>query len=149
MSALPSPRPANCSRTARVPLSSSARAHGTLRFHAAAELDAATLSAVQSRIRIRVLRIACAMASSPRTLPRSLPAGAMAAGFSLQAGVLIEAADCSGLKRLLRYCARPAFLTGPASIRAILTHLREPTVPPPLAPRARAPPPPSLLGSGR
>ena len=149
MSALPSPRPANCSRTARVPLSSSARAHGTLRFHAAAELNAATLSAVQSRIRIRVLRIAVRHGVLTPDVAAELARWGHGGGFSLQAGVLIEAADCSGLKRLLRYCARPAFLTGPASIRAILTHLREPTVPPPLAPRARAPPPPSLLGSGR
>jgi hypothetical protein len=33
-----------------------------------------------------------------------------------------------------------AFLTEPASIRAILTHLGEPTTPPVLAPRARTPP---------
>jgi len=33
-----------------------------------------------------------------------------------------------------------AFLTDPFSIRAILAHLGEPTTPPPLAPRARAPP---------
>jgi hypothetical protein len=33
-----------------------------------------------------------------------------------------------------------AFLTEPASIRAILAHLGEPTTPPVLAPRARAPP---------
>ncbi len=33
-----------------------------------------------------------------------------------------------------------AFLTEPGSIRAILAHLGEPTTPPPLAPRARAPP---------
>ncbi len=33
-----------------------------------------------------------------------------------------------------------AFLTEPPSIRAILVHLGEPTTPPILAPRARAPP---------
>ena len=33
-----------------------------------------------------------------------------------------------------------AFLTEPAAIRLILAHLGEPTTPPPLAPRARAPP---------
>ena len=30
-------------------------------------------------------------------------------GFSVHAGVLIDADDRSGLERLLRYCARPAF----------------------------------------
>ena len=33
-----------------------------------------------------------------------------------------------------------ACLTEPPSIRAILAHLGEPTTPPPLTPRARAPP---------
>jgi hypothetical protein len=33
-----------------------------------------------------------------------------------------------------------AFLTEPSAIRAILAHLGEPTTPPVLAPRARAPP---------
>ncbi len=33
-----------------------------------------------------------------------------------------------------------AFLTEPATIRAILAHLGEPAISPPLAPRARAPP---------
>ena len=33
-----------------------------------------------------------------------------------------------------------ACLTEPASIRAILAHLGQPTTPPPLAPRARDPP---------
>jgi len=41
---------------------------------------------------------------------------------------------CEGEMRLV------AFLTEPAAIRAILAHLGEPTAPPPLAPRARAPP---------
>lgn len=33
-----------------------------------------------------------------------------------------------------------AFITEPATIEGILTHWGEPTTPPPLAPRARAPP---------
>jgi len=47
---------------------------------------------VQRRIRSRVLRLAVRHGG----------------GFSLHAGVLIEAADRAGLERLLRYCARPA-----------------------------------------
>ena len=35
-------------------------------------------------------------------------------GFSVDAGVRIEAADRAGLERLLRYCARPPFACGPA-----------------------------------
>jgi hypothetical protein len=41
---------------------------------------------------------------------------------------------CNGAMRLI------ALLTEPTSIRAILAHLGEATTPPPLAPRARAPP---------
>ena len=41
---------------------------------------------------------------------------------------------CIGAMRLI------AFLTEPTAIRAILSHLGEATTPPPLAPRARAPP---------
>ena len=41
---------------------------------------------------------------------------------------------CQGEMRLI------AFLIDPDSIRALLTHLGEPTTPPPLTPRARAPP---------
>ncbi len=61
--------------------------HGTLRFHPAVDLGETTISAVQRRIRRRVLRIA------------------------VRYGALIPevAADRSGFERLLRYCARPAF----------------------------------------
>ena len=41
-----------------------------------------------------------------------------------------------------------AFLTDPASIRSLLAHLGEPTTPPPLAPRARAPPELETDGAG-
>ena len=33
-------------------------------------------------------------------------------GFSVNAGVQIEAQDRAGLERLLRYCARPPFAVG-------------------------------------
>ena len=35
-------------------------------------------------------------------------------GFSVNAGVQIEAQDRAGLERLLRYCARPPFAVGRA-----------------------------------
>ena len=42
-----------------------------------------------------------------------------------------------------------AFITEPRAIAAILTHLGEPITPPPLAPRARAPPELDFMGSER
>lgn len=59
-------------------------------------------------VRRRVLR-----AFVGRDLIESLDAKEMLAcehsGFSVDAGVCIEARDRSGLERLLRYCARPRF----------------------------------------
>jgi len=49
---------------------------------------------------------------------------------------------CQGEMRLI------AFLTEPAAIRMILAHLGESTTPPPLAPRARAPPERETEGAG-
>jgi hypothetical protein len=82
---------------------------GTLHFHTAAELDAAALSAVQRRIRRRVLRIAVRYGSLTPDVASDLARWGHGGGFSLHAAVLIEAADRAGLERLLRYCARPAF----------------------------------------
>lgn len=49
--------------------------------------------------------------------------------FSLRAGVLIEAADRSGLERLLRYCARPASIHQ-ARLLARICELRPLSCPP-------------------
>jgi hypothetical protein len=84
-------------------------AHGTLRFHPAADLDAAAVSAVQRRIRSRVLRLAVRHGAFTPEVAADLARWGHGGGFSLHAGVRIEAADRAGLERLLRYCARPAF----------------------------------------
>ena len=80
-------------------------AAGTLRFHPAADLSAAALSAVQRRIRSRVLRIAVRYGALTPEVARWDHGG----GFSLHAAVRLEAEDRAGLERLLRDCARPAF----------------------------------------
>jgi hypothetical protein len=82
---------------------------GTLRFHRAADFDAAAVSAVERRIRSRVLRIAVRYGALTPEVAADLARWSHGGGFSLHAGVRIEAADRAGLERLLRYCAQPAF----------------------------------------
>jgi len=84
-------------------------AHGTLRFHPATDLDAPAVSAVQRRIRSRVLRIALRHGALTPEVAADLAHWGHGGGFSLHAAVRIEAEDRAGLERLLRYCARPAF----------------------------------------
>jgi len=45
---------------------------------------------------------------------KDMAAYAHGGGFSVDAGVRIEAPDRAGLVRLLRYCARPPFACGSA-----------------------------------
>jgi len=82
---------------------------GTLRFHPAADFDSAAVSAVQRRIRSRVLRIAVRYGALTPAVAADLARWGHGGGFSLHAAVRIEAEDRAGLERLLRYCARPAF----------------------------------------
>ena len=84
-------------------------AAGSLRFHPAADLDAAVVSAVQRRIRTRVLRIAVRQGALTPDVAADLARWGHGGGFSLHAAVRIDAEDRAGLERLLRYCARPAF----------------------------------------
>lgn len=84
-------------------------AAGPLRFHPAAEPDAAAVSAVQQRIRRRVLRLAVRHGALTPEVAADLARWGHGGGFSLHAAVHIAAADRAGLERLLRYCARPAF----------------------------------------
>jgi hypothetical protein len=69
------------------------------------------VSAVQRRIRTRVLRIAVRHGALTPQVAAALARWGHCGGFSLPAAVLIEAADRPGLERLLRYCARPAFVS--------------------------------------
>jgi hypothetical protein len=77
-------------------------------FHPASAIDEAAVAQVQTDSRRRILR-----AFVGRGLLESCDAEDMLAyqhsGFSVDAGVLIEAHDRAALERLLRYCARPPF----------------------------------------
>ncbi|MCC6473622.1 MAG: transposase [Burkholderiales bacterium] len=84
-------------------------AAGALRFHPTVDLDPAAISAVQQRIRSRVLRIAVRPGALTPQVAAELARWGHGGGFSLHAAVRIEAEDRAGLERLLRYCARPAF----------------------------------------
>jgi hypothetical protein len=80
-----------------------------VRFHEIPAVNAEQLADIQGRIRRRLLR-----ALTRRGLLEKADAEEMAhweqgGGFSLDAGVRIEANDRTGLERLLRYCARPVF----------------------------------------
>jgi hypothetical protein len=77
-------------------------------FHPASAIDETAVAQVQTDLRRRILR-----AFAGRGLLGSCDAkdmlGYQHSGFSVDAGVCIEAHDRAALERLLRYCARPPF----------------------------------------
>jgi hypothetical protein len=77
-------------------------------FHPASAIDETAVAQVQTDLRRRILR-----AFVGRGLIEKADAKEMLAyqhsGFSVDAGVCIEADDRAALERLLRYCARPPF----------------------------------------
>ncbi len=77
-------------------------------FHPASAIDETAVAQVEADLRRRILR-----AFVGRGLLESCDAKEMLAyqhsGFSVDAGVCIEAHDLAALERLLRYCARPPF----------------------------------------
>jgi hypothetical protein len=77
-------------------------------FHPASAIDETAVAQVQTDLRRRILR-----AFVGRGLIEKADAKEMLAyqhsGFSVDAGVCIEAHDRAALERLLRYCARPPF----------------------------------------
>ena len=77
-------------------------------FHPASAIDETAVAQVQTDLRRRNLR-----AFVGRSLLESCDAKEMLAyqlsGFSVDAGVCIQAHDRAALERLLRYCARPPF----------------------------------------
>jgi hypothetical protein len=77
-------------------------------FHPASAIDETAVAQVQTDLRRRILR-----AFVGRGLLESCDAkemqGYQHSGFSVDAGVCIEADDRAALERLLRYCARPPF----------------------------------------
>jgi hypothetical protein len=91
------------------PSPASAPAPQSVIFHAATGLDEAAISQVQANVRKRILRAFVARGHLDTHDAKDMAAYAHGGGFSVDAGVLIEAADRAGLERLLRYCARPPF----------------------------------------
>ena len=79
---------------------------GDVIFHPASAIDETAVAQVQATLRSRILR-----AFVGRGLLESFDAkdmlGYQHSGFSVDAGVCIEAHDRAALERLLRYCARP------------------------------------------
>ena len=77
-------------------------------FHPATGIDATPVAPVQTTLQKRILR-----AFVTRGLLENCDAkdmlGYKHSGFSVDAGVCIEAHDRAALERLLRYCARPPF----------------------------------------
>lgn len=78
-------------------------------FHETPALSAEQLADIQCNIRRRLLRALTRRGLINQKSRRQMAAWDHSGGFSLDAGVRIEAEDRSGLERLLRYCARPVF----------------------------------------
>ena len=82
-------------------------------FHAAADLDEGAFRQVQANVRKRILRAFVARghieACDAKDMAARASSSSHGGGFSVDAGVRIEAPDRAGLERLLRYCARPPF----------------------------------------
>ena len=80
-----------------------------IRFHEATGLDQAAIAQVQANVRKRLLRAFVARGHIEAGDAKDMVAYAHGGGFSVDAGVRIDAPDRAGLERLLRYCARPPF----------------------------------------
>jgi hypothetical protein len=72
-----------------------------------ARIDEAVISQVKASVRQRILRAFVARAPAPSV--QRAASSSYGGGFSVDAGVPIEAANRAGLERLLRYCARLPF----------------------------------------
>jgi len=83
-----------------------------LHFHEASALSNADVDAVQQSVRKRVLALFERRGMLPPEVCAEMLEWEHGGGFSLDAGVRIEADDRAGLERLLRYCARPPFAGG-------------------------------------
>lgn len=81
---------------------------GKLRFHCA-RVDPETAAAVQSRVRLRVLKLLVRCGHIIRDTAEDMRYWRHGGGFSVNAAVHINKDDRAGLERLLRYCARPVF----------------------------------------
>ena len=93
---------------AKLPESAESANAKSITFHPA-QIDAAAIAQVQANVRKRLLRAFVARGHLESHDAKDMAAYAHGGGFSVDAGVRIEAADRAGLERLLRYCARPPF----------------------------------------
>jgi len=86
-----------------------AEASDSVRFHETPALSSEQQADIQCNIRRRLLRALTRRGLLETDAAEEMAAWEHGGGFSLDASVRIEAADRSGLERLLRYCARPVF----------------------------------------
>jgi hypothetical protein len=77
-------------------------------FHPVSGIDEAVVAQVQAILRQRILRAFVARGLIEKAHAKEMLAYEHS-GFSVDAGVCIEAQDRAALERLLRYCARPPF----------------------------------------
>ena len=77
-------------------------------FHPASAIDSAAVAQVQTDLRRRILRAFVGRGLIEQADAKEM-LGYQHSGFSVDAGVCIEADDRAALVRLLRYCARPPF----------------------------------------
>ena len=77
-------------------------------FHPANGIDEAAVAEVQAEVRTRILRAFAGRGLIERFEAREMLAYRRS-GFSVKAGVCIQAQERAGLERRLRYCARPPF----------------------------------------
>ena len=77
-------------------------------FHPATGIDATPVAQVQTTLQKRILRAFVARGLLENCDAKDM-LGYKHSGFSVDAGVCIEAHDRAALERLLRYCARPPF----------------------------------------
>jgi hypothetical protein len=77
-------------------------------FHPASAIDETAVAQVQTDLRRRILRAFVGRGLIEKADAKDM-LGYQHSGFSVDAGVCIEAHDRAALERLLRYCARPPF----------------------------------------
>ena len=82
---------------------------GGVVFHPATGIDGKAITAVQAKVRRRLLHSFVHRGLLAVDDARNVAQWGHGGGFSVGATVRIEAADRPGLERLLRYCARPPF----------------------------------------
>jgi hypothetical protein len=86
-----------------------AAAEGGAIFHPASGVDESVIGEVQAAVRKRLLRAVERRGLLSPEETQTMAAWEHGGGFSVDAGVRIEADNRASLERLLRYCARPAF----------------------------------------